>query len=819
MTSKLKERVKKIKERFKALRSKSAYDLLIGDSIAKYKRRMQKEKDDLAREGRGMRTIAFILTLISMFLALSFIPFFPQPLPILVAVLVAFAVYLSPAAGMSAGCIPIVLGLLYHLSLIDFVAQLDPEVVRVLFICLLIFFFVALPVRFRHYEDAIGINLGIIAATLLFFDATFYLAIPLLLTTAILFKKTQAGLAVAYYTLISVPLMIMQYYQYIQTVARFDFWNDLTTIPPIYTSLAKVFTQIQGAMPQFRMFDVSQTLGRITWEVIASPPTVTHTVGQAITQYLDSFPGMIMFLAMVGGLVWVVSLILPSFTSKSSISQAEKIFPALSTAGVTALFFVFLIALQQPLAFSSKISTSGMMIGILASMAFAIPASMLNFAPKKKAEIEKNSQIILVKAGDLLNKLRAFEDLLGLAKTKTPVDVSANETKMQLIKERLNDIVAKASARSFKVAETYEKIKELDKDLFDGVASLYSELDLLLQHYQLNLNYSYITWIRKLQEVGYDIKSSVKTYFDKTQTPQDRIEYISLVIESSRLLANDVCSLAGQVYDVITSLYDPSLPAESASVNYAKQKLMEKAAPWTACDGLIIAFNNWKKQYSREILSSRQDLEASLDILSKLASGESEYQSFLGEEYEELNCQIQKAVSLETKVAQMNLNILNVPFFKDSLRESIDVAKNVLSILYDELDAKEKSIEKLEPVENGFWEKNVLLKEQMESAIEQLSDFRKYNLKQMLKDLPSALSYIDPCMWTLSQYSMKNELLLNYPMAKTAIEALLKKKKQVSVQDLPFSARDAEEYLKLFFNERNQDFKFDEENLLLSRKV
>jgi hypothetical protein len=341
----------------------------------------------------------------------------------------------------------------------------------------------------------------------------------------------------------------------------------------------------------------------------------------------------------------------------------------------------------------------------------------------------------------------------------------------------------------------------------------------MLEHYQLTLNYSYTTWIKKLQEVGYDVKNPVKTSFEKAQKPQERIEYISSVIESSKLLANDVCSLASRVYDVVKSLYDPSLPTESGTINYAKQKLGEKASPWTACDGLIIAFKNWTKQYAREILESKKNLQLSLAILTKLAKQDADSQSFLGEQQQRITNEVQKAVSLEATVAQMNLNILNVPAFKDALQESIGVSRNVLSILHDDLATKEASIESLQPIENGFWEKNVLLKEQTESVIEQLSDFRKYNLRQMLQTLPSALSYIDPCMWTLAQYSLKNELLLNYPMAKTAIETLLKKKKHVSIQDLPFSAKDSEEYLKLFFNERNRDFMFDEENLLLTKKA
>ena len=216
-------RIEKLKDRLKSVRRKSLIESVRKGPVSSFKRRMQKEKDDLAKEGRGMRNIAFFLTLISMMLAFSFVPLFPQPLPILVAVLVAFLVYVNPAAGMSLGSIPIVLGILYHLSLIDFIGMLGPIEIRVLFICLLIFFFVALPIRFRHYEDAVGINLGIIAATLLFFDATYFMAIPLLLTVAILFKKTQSGLAFSYYILISVPLMIMQYFQHILTITRVDY--------------------------------------------------------------------------------------------------------------------------------------------------------------------------------------------------------------------------------------------------------------------------------------------------------------------------------------------------------------------------------------------------------------------------------------------------------------------------------------------------------------------------------------------------------------------------------------------------------------------
>ncbi len=812
-------RTKKLKERLKAIRRKSIIGSIKNGPVASYNRRVQKEKDELAKEGNGLRNIAFFLTLVSMMLALSFIPLFPQPVPILVAVLIAFIVYMNPAAGMALGSIPIVLGILFQLSTVDFIGMMGPMIIRVLFISLLVFFFVALPIRFRRYEDAIGINLGIIAATLLFFNATYFMALPLLLTIAILFKRTQSGLAFSYYVLISVPLMIMQYFQHILTIARVDFWNDPSAVPSIYTSLSPVFGHMQNGMFQFRLFDVSETLGKILWNVVEPSPNMLHTAGQAINQYLDSFPGMILFIAMVAGLVWAVSLILPSLVKISSVMQAETLFPALTAAGVTALFFLFMTALQIPLAFSAQLNSTGMIIGVLSSLLFAVPATMLNFAPKKKAEIEKNSQLILVKAGDLMKKLSTFEALLEKVKASIPVDVSSPETKMGIIKDKLSDMLAKAEGRKYKVPETYEKIKELDKDLADAIMSLQPELSLILEHYQLNLNYAYANWMKKLREIGYEVKNPVQINFEKDQLPEVRVEYISSVLAASKLLANEVCQLAEQVYDVIKSMYDPTLPAESRTIAYSKQKLAEKTAPWIACDALVIAFKNWTKQYSPEISRSIASLQESLGTIAALSTKNITLQSTLGEKYPVIAEEIRKAEELKNSLSSKAITILTVPVLKESLQSSLNIVKNVLSILYEELKTKEDSIESLMPVEDSFWEKNVTLREQTAEAVEKISSTKKYSPNQMMKTLPQALSFIDPCLWTIAQYNVKNELLLNYPIAKTAIEDALKKKKRISIQDLPFEAQDAEEYLKLFFNERNREFTFDEESLMLSKKT
>jgi hypothetical protein len=68
-------------------------------------------------------------------------------------------------------------------------------------------------------------------------------------------------------------------------------------------------------------------------------------------------------------------------------------------------------------------------------------------------------------------------------------------------------------------------------------------------------------------------------------------------------------------------------------------------------------------------------------------------------------------------------------------------------------------------------------------------------------------------------YNEKEELLLNYPIARIAIEDLFRQKKNVSAQDLPFEPKYAEEYLRLFYSEKYREFAFDDANMLLTRRA
>ena len=118
-----------------------------------------------------------------------------------------------------------------------------------------------------------------------------------------------------------------------------------------------------------------------------------------------------------------------------------------------------------------------------------------------------------------------------------------------------------------------------------------------------------------------------------------------------------------------------------------------------------------------------------------------------------------------------------------------------------------------------MWEKNVSLSGRMASAMKILSNSSKYEFNQVLENLPKSLSYVDECIKTITSYSEKEELLLNFPIVEIAVEDLFRQKKRIYAKDLPFEPKHAEELLKLFYSQRFREFSFDETGMALMKRT
>ena len=142
--------------------------------------RKEKEIERKKHESSTLKMLTFVVTLVAMSIGMSILPLFPPPLPIFLAVLVAFLVYQYPIVGMPIGGAIIGLGLLFNISQppLYFISYLGGKQIRVGFVVAFMALFIALPLAFNRYKSALAIDIGIIAVALPFFFGNLFFGDP-----------------------------------------------------------------------------------------------------------------------------------------------------------------------------------------------------------------------------------------------------------------------------------------------------------------------------------------------------------------------------------------------------------------------------------------------------------------------------------------------------------------------------------------------------------------------------------------------------------------------------------------------------------------
>ena len=313
--------------------------------------------------------LTFLVTLVAMIVGMSLLPLFPPPLPIFLAALVALLVYQYPQIGMPIGGAVLGLGLLFNISPqppqpgvtnqinFYFISYLGSEQVRVGFVVAIMALFIGLPLAFNRLKSVLAIDFGILAVACLSSSATYFLAIPLLFASAVYFKR-QVALSIVYYALITIPLQVLQYYQFtVSTITRSDWWNAAGSSPPVFVSLHQIFSVLSSSISQFRLYDISlvfqQITGQLTWIPNANDLN-GHNLGNAMTQYLDSAPGLILFMIIIVGLALGGLFFMKQLFRIGSGGFSDRLMPIFTATIGTALFFLLMGALSGPLAFSAE---------------------------------------------------------------------------------------------------------------------------------------------------------------------------------------------------------------------------------------------------------------------------------------------------------------------------------------------------------------------------------------------------------------------------------------------------------------------------------
>jgi len=768
-----------------------------------------------------LKMLAFVVTLVAMAIGMSILPLFPPPLPIFLAVLVAFLVYQYPIVGMPIGGAVIGLGLLFNLSQpgFYFISYLGSEQIRVGFVVVTMALLIGLPIAFNRYKSVLAIDFGILAVAALSSSSTYFLAIPLLFASAVYFKR-QVVLTVVFYALLTIPLQIVQYYQYtVAPILQSDWWNVPGTSPPIFVSLQQIFSSLGSSIAQFRLFDVSQVIynitGQLTW--IPNANINGHNLGNAMTQYLDSAPGLIMFVVIVVGLamggIYFTRLLIRS----GSGGLSDKLLPIFTATIAAALFFILMGALGTPLAFSADTSPGTLILGTLATLLFTLPIAFINTNPKQTT----TPQMITDKLKGLIAKAHTLVDQIDNVKANIPVVVSVPEGKISIIKDNLEDTLRKSESQLYDPVEMDKKFAELDP-VGEEIDAVDSELNALLAEYQIFVNCEYSNWIGKLTDIGLDVQSTLTADYLKAMTLDERIDAIKQTLEAGRTLAKNVMLTAEPIYFVVRSLYDPSLPETSRAIEFTNKKIEAKEAPWIAIEALYNSLNNWSRQYGADILSSMRYLKDSLTPIANLSSESDMLPPVFGENLSKVLDYAKKAEGMRLlvgkKVEKEKLSIVDVVSLKNDIQTFLAIAQDVLSMLYTELVTEEDTIDRLLPTKEYIWETNSNLRERLKRATDALANSSDYKINQIMENLPKSLAYVDETVQTLAVYSERREFLLNYPTAEAAIEEQLKTKNRLTPKDLPFQTRFAGEYLRLYYSQRFSEYFFDKDSMQLTKR-
>jgi len=761
--------------------------------------------------------ITFILIFAGFAFILTMIPLLPLGLPIFISFLIAFATFKSPMNGISLGSLLIAISLTYYLAKMNFMYIFGEPYIRALFVLLYILFFVAISSSVRRREDAIPIAIGTISAGLLFFKETFFLAIPLILVFATIYKKARLGIAISCYILISLPLEMLQYLNYGSQTGR----------PPLYVPLDRIFVDLHGAMTQFTFDEIFGIAGTIIRSIITQDSSLITSL-VSIRNYLNSFPGIVIFFLILSGLVSATALFISYIAGYLKQIERigknerfiESIFSIIAATSVIFIFWMIVDSLQYPLNFEAQVSSTSIAYSILGTIGIMLPISIGDHLLRRKEIREARSKVLAWKAEKIWKKINEFEKLLKRIKDDLPIVLASIERRVSLLKEDINRIVGSSKAGLYSLSEIDEKINEIDNEMLAELDALHEETNRVMEEYYARAYSQHQVCVNKLRDLGLETEGQTEIADIREFHRRDidsKIDLFKKMLDAGYSLANEALQLFNKVYAITRSLYDPKLPSESPTIVIVKQKIEEKANPWEIIDAIYVSLYNLEKQYSAEVSKSIERLRESLNSISNLIT----YRGRLIHSLDNFNEVLEyagKASSLQISFEAKEFNVMKVVMVKEALDSILEISKNLLSIFYSELKKREEMITGLLPLRNYEWGKNVSLHERMEEAIKITSNPSNYEASELISTIHQSLSYFEECIETLDLYSQEYEFLLNYATAESFIDELLRRKKNVYARELPFKPRYSAEYLRIYFRKQPSNLLFDEENIMIIKR-
>jgi len=742
---------------------------------------------------RTGKLVTFVVTMVSMALGFTLIPLLPPPLPIIIAFLVAYAVFKDKIYGAMAGSLIITLGLFYHLSRIGFFQLIDDPVRNTILMALLIAPFVICPATFNNNLQIISMDIGIIAVSLLFFRSTFYLAIPLILVFATIYKGRGIIYTFVYYASMSLPLQIMQYLR----------TYEEGVLPPLYTPLDLIYHDIQSQLNTISLDTLKRVFNTITG--IITPDVVINGETTAFANFINSLPGMVLFFIIMSGLISVIAIMnmkMPDPVKKAAIpgkyvDVLVYILPIFAAAITNLVFFLAIDKLQAPLAFQATVDQSILVGSTTFTILFSAPVAFSKYVLDLKEVRASRSQALVEMSGSMLEKMEGYNAIINGLGNPAPENLMDLKTKMLIVEDEVKEISLNADESIQDLSELDVDLRRVYNELRVDVDSFETQLDIALRDFYIKIKFEYLESVGEIRELGLDVDAPELPDLDMDAPLMEKVEHINHIIDSGRVLVMKLIDTSDKIYEIISSLFEPNLPRDSATLQISRQKI-EEDEPWVIIKAILVSLRNWERQYSADILNATRPINDSIETIIQLSKRKSSLMPLLGDKYELIQSLSEQMTKRSFAEEDENLKVLKVILIRDTILSTVNVVGRIIGLLYYHLQDLEFNINLLLPREDYEWNRNMTLTERMNQSLEVINNYERYRIDEIITHLYRVLSYIDEAVDTIEYYNERKEMLLNYPVFRKKITRILDDRGEVKLGDLGVAEKYGIEYLKMY---------------------
>jgi hypothetical protein len=525
---------------------------------------------------------------------------------------------------------------------------------------------------------------------------------------------------------------------------------------------------------------------------------------EAVDQLVNSIPGILFYLVIMGGFISIIALLnlrMPDPVQETVIpgKYVDILVYALPifAAGLTNfIFFVSIDRLQIPLAFHATVNQSILLNSTAFTILFSAPVSFSKYLLDMREVKDVRSDAVEVECDNQLAKLKRYIGLINRMHSPVPDNFIELKTRMLIAQDEVNEI-KQSLINVGDLKEVDESLRRVYNGLKDETDTFEMQLDIALREYYVKTKFQYLEAAGEIIELGLDVDAPVQLWEDLEVSLEMKLEYIEGIVGAGRDLVENLIDTSDKIYEIISSLFEPTLPKDSATLMISREKLDEDE-PWVIIDAILVSLKNWEKQYSADIVDATKPILDSVETIIQLSKRQGNLTNLLGERFGE----IQKlAESVEQKAispTEENLKVLKVIIIRDTILNTVAVVGHIIGILYFHIVDLEFTINLLLPRKDYEWNKNLTLTERMNQSLDVINNYEKYGIDEIITHLYRVLSYIDEAVDTIEYYNERKEMLLNYPVFKTKIARILDEKGEVKLSELGVTERYGREYLKMY---------------------